>query len=80
MQFAAQVLQLFDQFERQCDAGEIDFEIPLEPQREPRAAQGGAGEMPFGGAVSTTLEHSLLDEFHDVPLIDGAHAAQVLDA
>ena len=48
LQFAPQVFQFFHEFEGERDAGKIDFQIPLEPQSEARAAQGGAGKAPFG--------------------------------
>ena len=71
--------EFFKQFYRERDAGKIQFQVPLQPQREPGAAQRIARKTPLA-ADSDDVEDAFLDEFHDVPLIDGAHAAQVLDA
>ncbi len=73
------MLHLFHQFKRQCDAREIDFKIPLETQRAARAAQGRAGKMPLNRVDFDDVEHAFFDKFHDMPFVDGAHAAQVLD-
>ena len=78
-QFAPQGLQFFHQFERQCDAGQIEFKVSFQTQRKARTAQCGAGEVPFTRFGFDDAEHTFLDEFHDVPLVDRAHAAQVLD-
>ena len=79
LQFAPQVFQFFHQVECERDAGKIDFKIPLEPQGEARAPQGGAGKAPFGCFDFNDADHSFVDEFHDVPFIDGADAAQILN-
>jgi len=79
LQFAPQLLQLFHQFKGQRNAGQINFKVPFQPQREARTAQGIAAKTPFGGVDFNDAEHAFMDKFHDVLLLDGANAAQVLD-
>ncbi len=39
LKFAAQLCEFFEQFERERDAGQIQFQIALQAHREPRAPQ-----------------------------------------
>jgi hypothetical protein len=78
-ELAAQLCEFFKQFYRERDAGEIQFQVTLEPYREPGAPQRVARKAPLA-ADTDDVQDSFLDEFDDVPLIDSAHPAQVLEA
>ena len=77
--FLERVRDAFIFLESAADTGKIQFQVTFQAHRESGAPQRIARKAPLAADIHDGQD-SFLDKFHDVPLIDRTHSAQILDA
>ena len=58
----AQAVDFVQHVQDQRDRRQIEFEVPAEAQRHPRAAEHAAGKSPVVGALAHRLKHAFGDQ------------------